>query len=100
MNQFKRIIQTQTLIAVDSSDSDSASSSSSREDETVIETKKHKIKAKHTVDKKRDKKHGVKCKYEEQIIGEVCELKKLKSDMQKKGKNWCSCPVHAVSFYT
>ena len=72
--------------AVDSSDSDSASSSSSSEDETVIETKKHKIKAKHSVDKKHHRKHGVKHKYEEQIIGEVHELKKPKSDMQKKGK--------------
>ena len=75
--------------AVDRSDSDSASSSSSSsssENETVIETKKHKIKAKHSVDKKCDKKHGVKRKYKEQIIGEVCELKKPKSDMQKKGK--------------
>ena len=70
---------------MDSSDNDSASSSSS-EDETVIETKKHKIKSQHSVDKKCDKKHGVKHKYEEETIGEVHELKKLKSDMQKKGK--------------
>ena len=36
--------------------------------------------------KKHQEKHGVKHKYEEHIIGELCEVKKPKSDTQKKGK--------------
>ena len=66
--------------------SESGYSSSSSEEETVIEKKKCKIKVKHSVDKKHQEKHGVKHKYEEQVIGELCEVKKPKSDMQKKGK--------------
>ena len=66
--------------------SESRSSSSSSEEEAVVEKKKCKIKAKHSVDKKHEEKHGVKCKYEEQVIGEVHEVKKPKLDMQKRGK--------------
>ena len=58
---------------VDSSQSKSPSSSSS-EEEQVIEKKKCKMGLKHGVDRKHAEKHGVKHKYEKNVIREVHEI--------------------------